>query len=94
MKELYFRKWLNENDEKKKMQSDFVSRLKRLEIKLEIFDIDEEYKSDKCQKLLKYLSEGCKNSPYSKGLSLKGTSNQYTVLKYAVKKYISFLESN
>ena len=76
------------------MQSDFVSRLKRLETKLEIFDIDEEYKSDKCQKLLKYLSEGCKNSPYSKGLSLKGTSNQYTVLKYAVKKYIYFLKSN
>ena len=94
MKELDYRKWLNENGVAKKMQSDFVSRLKRLEIKLEIFDIDEEYKSDKCQKLLKYLSEGCKNSPYSKGLSLKGTSNQYTVLKYAVKKYISFLESN
>ena len=94
MKELDFRKWLNENGVSKKMQSDFVSRLKRLEIKLEIFDIDEEYKYDKCQKLLKYLSEGCKNSPYSKGLSLKGTSNQYTVLKYAVKKYISFLESN
>ena len=94
MKELDFRKWLNENGVSKKMQSDFVSRLKRLEIRLEIFDIDEEYKSDKCQKLLKYLSEGCKNSPYSKGLSLKGTSNQYIVLKYAVKKYISFLESN
>lgn len=94
MKELDFRKWLNENGVSKKMQSDFVSRLKRLEIKLEIFDIDDEYKSDKCQKLLKYLSEGCKNSPYSKGLSLKGTSNQYIVLKYAVKKYISFLESN
>ena len=94
MKELDFRKWLNENGVSKKMQSDFVSRLKRLEIKLEIFDIDEEYKSDKCQKLLKYLSEGCKNSPYSKGLSLKGTSNQYIVLKYAVKKYIYFLKSN
>ena len=94
MKELDFRKWLNESGVSKKMQSDFVSRLKRLETKLEIFDIDEEYKSDKYQKLLKYLSEGCKNSPYSKGLSLKGTSNQYTVLKYAVKKYIYFLESN
>lgn len=94
MKELDFRKWLNESGVSKKMQSDFVSRLKRLETKLEIFDIDEEYKSDKCQKLLNFLSEGCKNSPYSKGLNLQGTSNQYTVLKYAVKKYISFLESN
>ena len=94
MKELDFRKWLNETGVSKKMQSDFVSRLKRLETKLEIFDIDEEYKSDKCQKLLKYLSEGCKNSPYSKELDLQGASNQYTVLKYAVKKYISFLESN
>ena len=94
MKELDFRKWLNESGVSKKMQSDFVSRLKRLETKLEIFDIDEEYKSDKCHKLLVYLSEGCKNSPYPKNLNLQGTSNQYTVLKYAVKKYISFLESN
>ena len=94
MKELDFRKWLNETGVSKKMQSDFVSRLKRLETKLEIFDLDEEYKLDKCQKLLKYLSDGCKNSPYSKNLNLQGTSNQYTVLKYTVKKYISFLESN
>lgn len=94
MKELDFRKWLNERSVSKKMQSDFVSRLKRLETKLEIYDIDEEYKFDKCQKLLKYLSDGCKNSPYSKELNLQGTSNQYTVLKYALKKYISFLESN
>lgn len=93
MKELDFRKWLNENGVSKKMQSDFVSRLKRLETKLEIFDIDEEYKADKCEKLLKYLSDGCKESPYAKNLELLGTSNQYTVLKYAVKKYILFLES-
>ena len=59
MKELDFRKWLNVNGVSKKMQSDFVSRLKRLETKLEIFDIDEEYKSDKCQKLLKYLLKEC-----------------------------------
>ena len=51
MKELDFRKWLNLNGVSKKMQSDFVSRLKRLETKLEIFDIDEEYKKDKCEKL-------------------------------------------
>lgn len=93
MKELDFRKWLNVNGVSKKMQSDFVSRLKRLETKLEIFDIDEEYKKDKCEKLLKYLSNGCKEIPYSKTLELLGTSNQHTVLKYAVKKYISFLES-
>ena len=93
MKELDFRKWLNENGVSKKMQSDFVSRLKRLETKLEIFDIDEEYKADKCEKLLKYLSDGCKECPYAKNLELLGTSNQYTVLKYAVKKYILFLES-
>ncbi len=93
MKELDFRKWLSEKGVSKKMQSDFVSRLKRLETKLEIYDIDEEYNKDKCEKLLKYLSDGCKESPYSKNLELSGTSNQYTVLKYAVKKYISFLES-
>lgn len=93
MQELEFRKWLNENGISKKMQSDYISRLKRLETKLEFFDIDEEYKTDKCQKLLKYLTDGCKDSPYSRELILLGTSRQYTVLKHTVKKYITFLES-
>lgn len=93
MKELEYRQWLRNLGISKKMESDFVSRLKRLETKLCIYDIDEEYQYDKCTRLLKYLSSGCKDSPYPKSLELLGTSNQYTVLKYALKKYISFLES-
>ena len=93
MKELEYRKWLKTSGVSRKMESDFVSRVKRLETKLCIYDIDEEYQYDKCERLLKYLSSGCKDSPYSKSLELPGTSNQYTVLKYALKKYISFLES-
>ena len=58
-----------------------------------VYLIDEEYQYDKCSRLLKYLSNGCKDSPYSKTLELTGTSKQYTVLKYALKKYIDFLES-
>ncbi len=91
MQEIEFRKWLADNNVSKKMQSDFVSRIKRIEKGLEIFDIDEEYKKDKCEKLLKYLSGGCKEKVYSQNLELLGTSKQYSVLKYAVNKYISFL---
>ena len=93
MKELEYRRWLNKSGVSKKMESDFVSRLKRIETKLGIYDIDEEYKFDKCIRLMQYLSDGCKNSPYPKSLEFTGTSNQHTVLKYALKKYISFLES-
>jgi len=94
MKEIEFRNWLSNNGISKKMQSDFVSRLKRLETSLEFFDIDEEFKFDNCNRLLKYLSDGCKQSPYSGKLEYAGTSRQYTVFKYAVKKYISFLQDN
>ena len=92
MKELEFRNWLSDNGVSKKMQSDFVSRLKRLETSLEIFDIDEEFKFDKCNRLFKYLSDGCNQSPYSGKLEYSGTSKQYTVFKYAVKKYLTFLQ--
>lgn len=93
MKEIEFRKWLADNNVSKKMQSDFVSRIKRIEKGLEIFDVDEEYKKDKCEKLLKYLSGGCKERVYNQNLELLGTSKQYSVLKYAVNKYLSFLET-
>ncbi|MCI6954187.1 MAG: hypothetical protein SOU88_08315 [Candidatus Treponema excrementipullorum] len=92
MKEIEFRDWLLNQGVSKKMQSDFVSRLKRLETNLDFFDIDEEVKFDNCNRLLNYLSSGCKESPYSKKLELAGSSKQYTVLKYAVKKYLSFLQ--
>lgn len=93
MQEIEFRKWLADNNVSKKMQSDFVSRIKRIEKCLEIFDIDEEYKKDKCEKLLKYLSGGCKERVYNQNIELLGTSKQYSVLKYAVNKYLSFLET-
>lgn len=93
MQEIEFRKWLSDNKVSKKMQSDFVSRIKRIEKGLEIFDIDEEYKKDKCEKLLKYLSGGCKEKLYNQNLELLGTSKQYSVLKYAVNKYLNFLKT-
>ena len=55
MKEIEFRDWLLNQGVSKKMQSDFVSRLKRLETNLDFFDIDEEVKFDNCNRLLNYL---------------------------------------
>lgn len=91
MKELDFRNWLNKNNVSKKMQSDFISRIKQIEIKLS--NIDYEYAKDKCSKLLEYFSSGCKNPTYTNSFEFKNTSTQYSVLKYAIKKYCSFLES-
>lgn len=73
------------------MQSDFISRIKQIEIKLS--NIDYEYAKDKCSKLLEYFSSGCKNPTYTNSFEFKNTSTQYSVLKYAIKKYCSFLES-
>ena len=46
MKEIEYRKWLKNLGYSKKMESDLVSSLKRLETKLCIYDIDEDYQYD------------------------------------------------
>ena len=46
MKEIEFRQWLSNKNVSKKMQSDFVSRLKRFESIIEACDIDEQYHKD------------------------------------------------
>ena len=60
MDEINFRKWLQKNNYSKKMQSDFVSRIKRIEKEIDHCDIDSEYRNDRCVNLLRYFEKnGC-----------------------------------
>ena len=62
MNELEFSQWLSNNDVPKKVQSDIVSRLKRLERINGYFDLDEEYEKDNCD----FLFSLFKNKHYTK----------------------------
>ena len=52
MNEIYFRAFLISKNYSKKVCSDFVSRIKRLENSIEKCDIDDEYDKDRCSTLL------------------------------------------
>ena len=59
MNEVEFRNWLTAKGVKTKVQGDCISRLKRIERELNHCDIDEQYRSDKCQFLMSlFLNKG------------------------------------
>jgi len=61
MNEVEFRNWLGKRNIKKKVQGDCVSRLKRIEHELNHCDIDEQYRSDKCNRLMSLFANMGKN---------------------------------
>lgn len=94
MNELVFRQWLSKNDVPKKMQSDFVSRLKRLERAIENCDIDEQYRIDKYLYLFSlFQNKGLnENMKKYKNVDLPIGKYQFSAFKYALKKYKQYLD--
>ncbi|KZL92822.1 hypothetical protein [Clostridium magnum] len=94
MNEMEFRQWLSENDVPKKIQSDFVSRLKRFERAIENCDIDEQYRSDKYQYLFSlFQNKGINdNMKKYKNVDLPIGKYQFSTFKHALNKYKQFLE--
>ena len=96
MNELEFKVWMNNNNINKKVQSDLISRLKKIEREINHCDIDEEYRSDRCEYLLSLF---CKSGNNDEMLKLKYVNlpigkYQISTYKYALKKYISFMEES
>ena len=94
MNEIEFRQWLSKKDISKKMQSDFISRLKRLEREIGNCDIDEQYRSNKCQYLLSLFSNKGINEDMDKYQNIDLPIGKYhlSTYKYALTRYIQFLE--
>lgn len=94
MNEIEFRQWLSKNKISKKMQSDLVSRLKRLEKAIEYCDIDEEYRSDKYQYLYSLFENKGINDNMAKlnDVDLPIGKYQLSTFKYTLNKYKQFLE--
>lgn len=56
MNEIDFRTWLYDKGNSKKLAVDIISRVKRVEREIGDGDIDEQYRNDKCERLIRMLS--------------------------------------
>ena len=52
MNEVEFKNWMDKNNVNHKVQSDIISRIKKIEREIENCDIDEQYRRDKCNYLM------------------------------------------
>ena len=92
MKEIEFREWLVRNQVNEKVISDIISRVKRVELELQV-DLDSEYKNNKYPELLFAFKNQGKNEVMSKHkTSLPVGKAQLASIKYAINKYSLFLE--
>ena len=62
MNEIDFKNWMQKNTVNPKVQSDTISRLKRLEKELGNIDLDSEFRTDKCNRILSLFNKTGKNA--------------------------------
>ncbi len=92
MNEVEFRNWLQQSGSSKKIQSDIVSRIKKIEREIENCDIDEQYRSDRCEFLMSlFLNMGI-NDAMKKYPNAKFPIGKYymSTFRYAIKQYVQF----
>lgn len=94
MNEVEFRNWLGKREIKKKVQGDYVSRLKRIERELNHCDIDEQYRSDKCEYLMSLFLNMGNNDCMKKYPNAKFPVGKYYMSTYrnALRQYVNFCE--
>lgn len=95
MNELDFRNWLLKKGTSSKVVGDTVSRLKRIEREIENCDIDEQYRSDKCEFLKDLFKNQGNNDQMKKYPRAQFPIGKYymNTYRYALKQYVLFLEA-
>lgn len=96
MNEVEFRNWMVKNNVNRKVQSDIVSRIKKIEREIENCDIDEQYRNDKCESLMAlFLNMGI-NSEMKKYPNANFPIGKYymSTFRHAIKYYIMFCEES
>lgn len=95
MNEVEFRNWLNQQGTTKKVQSDILSRLRRIEKELDQCDIDECFDSDQCSSLLAIFENKGENEEMKKYPHANFPVGKYymSTFRHALKKYIQFRET-
>lgn len=92
MDELGFSMYLLRNNFNKKVGSDIISRIKRIERSIKNCDIDEEYDKDQCTSLLLLFNHMGENEQIKKVLIHSFPIGSYAMntFKYAIRKYVLF----
>lgn len=95
MNEIGFRQWLTQSGVIGKVQSDCISRIKRIERELNQCDIDEQYRIDRCNHILSAFSHMGLNDVLSKYPNANFPVGKYYMSTYrrAINQYIAFIES-
>lgn len=95
MKEVEFKRWLDNNGVSKKIQSDLVSRLRRIERELGSMDIDEQYDNDRCENLMALFENKGDNEKMKKYSYTSFPIGKYymSTYRHSLKKYVQFRES-
>lgn len=95
MNEVEFRSWMNNKGKNNKVISDCISRLKRIEKELNHCDIDNEYRSDRCEKILSiFLNMGNNNEMKMYSYAKFPIGKYYmSTYRYAIKQYVEFCDS-
>ena len=95
MNELDFRKWLEKRGTNKKVQGDHISRLKRIERELGHCDLDEQYRSDRCEFILGvFLHKGENaNMDLFPQANLPIGNYYMSTYRHSIKKYVEFCDT-
>lgn len=92
-----FNNWLLSKGYNKKLASDIISRLKRIDTELlylkEHTCIDDEYKKDNCLNVLNSLKKNKAQNNIFKDSSLPIQKSEIANYKSALNRYIKYLES-
>ncbi len=94
MNEVEFRKWRSRNEVNGKVQSDFVSRIKRIEREMNQCDIDEQYHTDRCEHLMAALLNMGLNEDMRRYPNANLPIGKYymSTFRLAIKKYVMFCD--
>ena len=94
MNEVDFRNWLMKNNVNRTVQSDMISRIKKIEKEIENCDIDEQYRSDRCDYLMSLFLNMGLNDKMKKYPNVNFPIGKYQMgtFRYAIKQYIRFCD--
>ena len=91
-----FKNWMDKNNVNHKVQSDIISRIKKIEREIENCDIDEQYRRDKCNYLMSLFLNMGLNEKMKKYPNANFPIGEYymSTFRYAIKYYVKFCESH
>ncbi len=93
MNEVEFRNWMLTKGKNRKVISDTVSRLKRIERELNHCDIEVEYCNDRCERLLTLFLNNGENEELKRYKTSFPIGKYYiSTYRHAIRMYVDFCD--